>query len=369
MPIRADHISPELFAESNPAFLPFRYVWDPESVGRVFRRQLYADLISSDAFRRLGDLRFLGAIDYFVHPTGQGLNRRRHTRMEHSLGVAHLALLYSRLAQLEDQDEMLVVAAALLHDIGHAPLSHSIEALFKERFGLDHHGAGVQIILGRAPRGLGRDIQSALSREGLDATRVIQLLQGLLEDSPHNFLFSHPINIDTMEAINRSETYIKTTPASPTPDFILRALLDPLSHQGALDGFWNLKDQVYLRLIQSSVGLLADHISTQYVRRHIEQFSQDDFYSSERALRRKHPGLFRALDNARRHLFAGVVGSAGDAAVQIRFVVRRFVIDSDFQSDEPRRYQQTKSLSEVSISDLESRARSDIIQNSIELPF
>ena len=111
---------------------------------------MYRDLIASDALQRLADIRFLGAIDYFVHPSGSQLDRRRHSRLEHTLGVAQLALTYARLVGLDEREEKLIVSAALTHDIGHSPLSHSLERIFKRSFGVDHHQAGIDILWGRA---------------------------------------------------------------------------------------------------------------------------------------------------------------------------------------------------------------------------
>ena len=79
----------------------------------------------------------------YIYPGGN------HTRFEHSLGVMHVAtriydavvqrsrtLLESRL-QYDDagvhRDRQLVRFAALLHDVGHAPFSHSSEELMPPR--------------------------------------------------------------------------------------------------------------------------------------------------------------------------------------------------------------------------------------------
>ncbi|WP_241779592.1 HD domain-containing protein [Streptomyces natalensis] len=58
-----------------------------------------------------------------------------YSRLEHTLGV--LALV----AHFRPEDELLRVAA-LLHDIGHLPLSHTIEGIS----GLDHHAIGLQLL-------------------------------------------------------------------------------------------------------------------------------------------------------------------------------------------------------------------------------
>src|SRR5690554_3303174 len=51
-----------------------------------------------------------------------------HSRFEHSLGVYHLAGSLAVHLGLNEEDRQKVEAAALLHDIGHGPLSHATEA-------------------------------------------------------------------------------------------------------------------------------------------------------------------------------------------------------------------------------------------------
>jgi HD superfamily phosphohydrolase len=82
-------------------------------------------LLDSPALQRLRYIKQLG-FSYLVYP---GAN---HTRFEHSLGTMFLADVASRRFGLSDDERTLVVAAALLHDIGHGPFSHASEPLMKE---------------------------------------------------------------------------------------------------------------------------------------------------------------------------------------------------------------------------------------------
>ncbi|MDY7018823.1 MAG: HD domain-containing protein [Chloroflexota bacterium] len=82
-------------------------------------------IINTPVFQRLRRIRQL-AMAYLVYP---GAN---HTRFEHSLGVYHVAhLIADKLLPGDDNDERrrLVRLAALLHDIGHGPFSHTSEDL------------------------------------------------------------------------------------------------------------------------------------------------------------------------------------------------------------------------------------------------
>lgn len=88
-----------------------------------------ATLIDHPVFQRLRRVRQLGPI-HLVYPGAV------HTRFEHSLGVYSMAVRYLRALQHDARFEATVsnadleccVLAALLHDIGHYPFAHSLEA-------------------------------------------------------------------------------------------------------------------------------------------------------------------------------------------------------------------------------------------------
>lgn len=50
-----------------------------------------------------------------------------HTRFEHCVGTMHVASLMGTAIELSDQEMETIRLAALLHDVGHPPFSHSIE--------------------------------------------------------------------------------------------------------------------------------------------------------------------------------------------------------------------------------------------------
>lgn len=84
-------------------------------------------------FQRLRSLKQLGCA-YFVYPGAS------HNRFEHSIGVAHLAgqlLKHLRDTQPElnitDVDMVAIQVAALCHDLGHGPYSHTFDNSFIPR--------------------------------------------------------------------------------------------------------------------------------------------------------------------------------------------------------------------------------------------
>lgn len=94
--------------------------------GTIGLSKIEVDIISSAPFQRLHNIKQLG-LAYLVYPT---LN---YTRFSHSLGACHvmgrLLEAIERNAEyvLSPSDKQLYRLAALLHDIGHYPFSHTME--------------------------------------------------------------------------------------------------------------------------------------------------------------------------------------------------------------------------------------------------
>jgi uncharacterized protein len=127
-------------------------------------------LIETPEFVRLQGVKQLG----FCYRVWPGAT---HTRFEHSLGVYYLALRALRvllgrdgeggLSGVGERDLQTLLAASLLHDIGHYPFSHAIEELGAPIE--PHERVGRQIIEGGA-------VAEALVRHGVDPMRVANLV-------------------------------------------------------------------------------------------------------------------------------------------------------------------------------------------------
>ena len=99
--------------------------------GYIELDELAIAILDTVELQRLRRIRQLG-FSYLVYP---GAN---HTRFEHSLGTYHLmCLLLERLAVPADEEQELL-AAALIHDVGHGPYSHVTEPLLKKYTGKGH---------------------------------------------------------------------------------------------------------------------------------------------------------------------------------------------------------------------------------------
>jgi HD superfamily phosphohydrolase len=113
-------------------------IWPEEKVFKdpvhkyiYVQEPLIWDLINTKEFQRLRRIRQLGTSFYTFHGA-------EHSRFSHSLGVYEIARKI--ISQFErngyedwpEEERLLCLCAALLHDIGHGPFSHSIETVFGE---------------------------------------------------------------------------------------------------------------------------------------------------------------------------------------------------------------------------------------------
>lgn len=123
-----------------------------------------SDLLETLEIQRLNGIRQLG-LTYLVFP---GAN---HTRIEHALGSCHLAQRIGEVLHLPQEEILSVSAAALLHDIGHGPFSHSLEHYISELSGLDHMSLARKVIAG------GEEMIAESDRKQFDASSVPEVLE------------------------------------------------------------------------------------------------------------------------------------------------------------------------------------------------
>ena len=104
--------------------------------------QVIWDLINTDAFQRLRRIHQLGGT-YMVFPSAE------HSRFTHSLGVYNLVKrIINEVEGIKesignDLDEIALLCAGLLHDIGHGPYSHAFEDVFNS----NHEEKTIEIIV------------------------------------------------------------------------------------------------------------------------------------------------------------------------------------------------------------------------------
>jgi len=189
---------------------------------------VFLDILDRHEMQRLRSVKQLD-FGYLVFP---GAN---HTRFEHSLGVYHLAGRMADAIELSDEDSMTVRAAGMLHDICHAPYSHTLEEIVEERTGLDHMDLARKLIKGKVRTYKQRDadlfestepISELLEKGGIDSDLVCDLiaypvsknkeLEDFEKDAHHSYFpskdYAHqiihgPVDADQMDYLVRDAHY------------------------------------------------------------------------------------------------------------------------------------------------------------------
>src|SRR2546427_794250 len=148
--------------------------------GTIRLDPLTLDLLETLELQRLNSIRQLG-LTYLVFP---GAN---HSRVEHCLGVGHVAGEMARALGLPDDERKLVQAAGLLHDVGHGPFSHTLEHVLSRELAVDHMHLTQRIITGDDDNVSPDDrrafpdvlrIHQVLEKHGVDPSAVAALIRG-----------------------------------------------------------------------------------------------------------------------------------------------------------------------------------------------
>ncbi len=162
-------------------------------------------LIGSRPLQRLRYIRQLG-FTYLVFPGAE------HSRFSHTLGAMELAgRVYDQVASRSEgllplgedcRERRLIRVAALLHDIGHAPFSHSAESLFEG--GINHEEMTGRLLL----MGEIGDIFERFGK-GIEPNEVVRLLRGEGEDAERLLgqIISGELDVDKMDYLLRDSLY------------------------------------------------------------------------------------------------------------------------------------------------------------------
>ena len=173
--------------------------------GFIRADELETALIQSRPMQRLRFIRQLG-LTFLIFPGAE------HSRFSHALGTMHLAgRVYDALAAKSGgllptapdcRERRLIRVAALMHDIGHAPYSHTSEDLFDEP--IDHEEMTCRLlatdevreIFSRHGQGLrSRDVQRVLRKQAEGPLR-------LLSD-----VITSELDVDKMDYLRRDSLY------------------------------------------------------------------------------------------------------------------------------------------------------------------
>lgn len=165
----------------------------------VVEEELIKKLITTFEFQRLRKIKQLG-LTYTVFPCAE------HTRYTHSLGVYFLAgkmierIEQERQVRFESIEVEALKAAALLHDIGHGPLSHTAE----ECFSYSHESYSVRIIQDEST-----EVNQVLKE--YDPQMIEQICMYIEKKHPNpilNTVLSATIDVDRMDYLIRDSHHV-----------------------------------------------------------------------------------------------------------------------------------------------------------------
>ncbi|MBS4200747.1 HD domain-containing protein [Bacillus sp. FJAT-49732] len=156
------------------------------------RDKIIWDLIGTKEFQRLRRIKQLGTTYLTFHGA-------EHSRFNHSLGVYEIVRrivddVFKGRPEWNEDERLLSLCAALLHDLGHGPFSHSFEKVYHT----DHEFFTRQIILGNT------EVNAVLRLVSPDfPQKVADVVGKTYEDKLVVSLISSQIDADRMDYLQR----------------------------------------------------------------------------------------------------------------------------------------------------------------------
>lgn len=170
---------------------------------------LFLDIIEAPELQRLYNIKQLG----FAHLVFPGAN---HTRLEHSLGTYHMALKAAEKLDINNNEKELVACAALLHDIGHGPFSHTLEYILRDTLNVDHVDLTEKLIFGEHEIFSQNEkkfidsqcVSEILKKHGIDQEEIVNIIRGKsIKNSYLSQLLNSTIDVDQLDYLMRDAYY------------------------------------------------------------------------------------------------------------------------------------------------------------------
>lgn len=194
---------------------------DPVHDFIYIEHQVILDLLDTREFQRLRRIKQLGAAQYTFHGA-------EHSRFSHSVGVYELARricdLFQRNYPVEkegengwdDSERLVTLCAALLHDIGHGPYSHTFESIFHT----DHEEWSVRLIL--SPE---TEVHHVLQKVSADfPEKVASVIQKTYPNPQVVQMISSQLDADRMDYLQRDAYFTGVTYGTFDLERILRII-------------------------------------------------------------------------------------------------------------------------------------------------
>lgn len=237
------------------------------------RDQLIWELIGTKEFQRLRRIRQLGTTYVTFHGA-------EHTRFNHSLGVYEIMRRivenFEGKVEWNQEERLLCLVAALLHDIGHGPFSHSFEKVFHT----DHEEWTRRIILGET------EINKILSKVSLKfPQKVADVIAKTYSDKLIVSLISSQIDADRMDYLQRDAYYTGVSYGHFDMERILRVMrpnedqaVFKQSGMHAVEDYIMSRYQMYWQVYFHPVTRSAEVILSKILHRAKHLYKQDYTY-------------------------------------------------------------------------------------------
>lgn len=227
------------------------------------RDQVIWDLISTKEFQRLRRIKQLGTSYLVFHGA-------EHSRFHHSLGVYEIVRrivddVFRGRAEWDDNERLVVLCAALLHDLGHGPFSHAFENVFD----LDHEMYTREILLGHT------EVNEVLRKVSSDfAERVALVIEKNYTNTLAVSLISSQIDADRMDYLQRDAYYTGVSYGHFDMERILRVIrprqgqiVFKASGMHAIEDYIMSRYQMYLQIYFHPVSRSAEAVLNHVLKR------------------------------------------------------------------------------------------------------
>lgn len=234
--------------------------------------QLIWDLIKTKEFQRLRRIKQLGTL-YLAFHTAE------HSRFGHSLGVYEIVrrMIDESFVGREawnNKDRPLALCAALLHDLGHGPFSHSFEKIFNT----DHEAFTQEIITGNT------EVNEVLSRVSESFPQeVADVINKTHKNKLVISMISSQIDADRMDYLQRDAYFTGVSYGTFDMERILRLMrpskdevLIKESGMHAVENFIMSRYQMYWQIYFHPVSRGGEVLLNNCLKR-VKQLYKEDY--------------------------------------------------------------------------------------------
>lgn len=227
------------------------------------RDRVIWDLIGTKEFQRLRRIRQLGTAFLVFHGA-------EHSRFNHSLGVYEIVRrivdeIFQGRPEWDNDERLLALCAALLHDVGHGPFSHAFESVF----GTNHEEYTRMVLLGDT------EIHDVLTRVSKDfPEKIAQVIDKNYTNKQVVSLISSQIDADRMDYLQRDAYYTGVSYGHFDMDRILRVMrprkdiiVIKSSGMHAVEDYIMSRYQMYLQIYFHPVSRSAEAILNNILKR------------------------------------------------------------------------------------------------------